>query len=299
MNELKHEPVLLEETIKFLDPRPNQNFVDGTVGDGGHASAILELTAPDGRLLGFDRDEGALRRAQHYLSKFGKRIKLVNDNYKNIRQYAAPDFDARGILLDLGYSLVQIKSPERGFSFHEQGPLDMRFDTEQGITAAEIVNTYSEADLARIFLLYGEERYARPIARQIIRQRKKKLIETTLELVGVIEKSVPWKYLHSKLHFATRTFQALRIETNGELEGLEQALPDALSALGNHGRLAVITFHSLEDRIVKQFMRRQARAATVKLITKKPIKPSEREININPRSRSAKLRVCEKIKKQK
>lgn len=295
MNDQHHEPVLLEETIKFLDPKKNENFVDGTVGDGGHASEILKLTGPGGKLIGFDRDAKALRRAQHNLSTFGERIKLINSNYKNLDQYVTATFKSGGILLDLGFSLIQIKDPKRGFSFRENGPLDMRYDLKQKDDAAQIVNFYNEEDLYQVILQYGEDRFARRIAKTIVQERKKSPIATTLELVNVISKAVPKKFQRSKLHFATRTFQALRIETNEELAGLEETLPKAINILKKNGRLAVISFHSLEDRIVKRFFKQMDREGVIKTLTKKPIKPSEKEIKENPRARSAKLRVCEKI----
>jgi len=295
MNDQHHEPVLLEETIKFLDPKKNENFVDGTVGDGGHASEILKLTGPRGKLIGFDRDFKALRRAQHNLSKFGERIKLINSNYKNLDQYVTATFKSGGILLDLGFSLIQIKDPKRGFSFRENGPLDMRYDMKQKDDAAHIVNFYNEEDLYQVIWQYGEDKFARRIAKTIVQERKKSPIATTLELVNVISKAIPKKFQRSKLHFATRTFQALRIETNEELTGLEETLPKAINILKKNGRLAVISFHSLEDRIVKRFFKQMDREGVIKTLTKKPIKPSEEEIKRNPRSRSAKLRVCEKI----
>jgi 16S rRNA (cytosine1402-N4)-methyltransferase len=295
MNDQHHEPVLLEETIKFLDPKKNENFVDGTVGDGGHASEILKLTEPAGKLIGFDRDDRALRRAQHNLSTFGERIKLINSNYENLDQYVPANFKASGILLDLGFSLIQIKDPKRGFSFRENGPLDMRYDMKQKDDAAHIVNFYNEEDLYQVIWQYGEDRFARRIAKAIVQERKKSPIATTLELVNVISKAIPKKFQRSKLHFATRTFQALRIETNEELDGLEETLPKAINVLKKNGRLAVISFHSLEDRIVKRFFKQMDREGAIKILTKKPIKPSEEEVGRNPRARSAKLRVCEKI----
>jgi len=294
MNNQKHEPVMLAEAIQYLNPEANDNFVDGTVGDGGHAQAILERTAPNGKLIGFDRDERALQRAEHNLSKFGERVKLINDNFANIDNYVSGDFKTSGILLDFGFSLIQIKAAERGFSFREQGPLDMRYDQRQEISAADIVNTYSEERLVEIFRKYGEERYARPIAKEIIAYRKKTPIATTLELVSVVSRAVPKSYLHSHIHFATRIFQALRIETNKELEAIEEVLPKAIKLLNSGGRLVTISFHSLEDRIVKQFFKQQEKEACIKILTKKPIKPSAEEVNSNPRARSAKLRAIEK-----
>jgi len=296
MNAIKHEPVLLDETIEYLNPKPNENFIDGTVGDGGHAAAILELTAPGGKLIGFDRDRRALERANRYLSKYGERTKLIHSNFKNINQYVTADFKTRGVILDLGFSLAQIKDPQRGFSFREDGPLDMRYNQSQALTAADVVNTYNEDDLAKIFLLYGGEKYARRIAKNIVVRRKKKPFERTLELVAAISEAVPKKYHHAKIHFATRAFQALRIETNNELASVEEALPEALNIITEGGRLTIIAFHSLEDRIVKKFFKKKEKEGEIKILTKKPIKPKPEEIKRNPRARSAKLRVCEKVK---
>jgi 16S rRNA (cytosine1402-N4)-methyltransferase len=290
-----HEPVLLDETIKYLDPKTGENFIDGTVGDGGHAGEILKLTGPDGRLIGFDRDEKALRRAQNNLSKFGERITLIHDNFKNIDSYVSADFKTSGVLFDFGFSLVQIKEAERGFSFREQGPLDMRYNRQQELTAADIVNKYTREELETILKKYGEERYARKIADEIVRYRKKTPIATTLELVSVIGRAVPKSYQHSRIHFATRTFQALRIETNRELESIEEALPKAVDLLVPGGRMATIAFHSLEDRIVKHYFRALLKEGKIKILTKKPIKPADKETEKNPRARSAKLRAVEKI----
>lgn len=295
MNELKHVPVLLDETIRYLDPKPGENFIDGTVGDGGHALKILTLTSPDGKIFGFDRDEQALRRARENLLIFGERVKLIHDNFSNINKYVQSMPDICGVLLDLGFSLAEIKDPQRGFSFSAQGPLDMRYDRRQELTAAQIVNTYSEQELSKIIGDYGGEKYADEIARGIIQYRKKTPIATTQELVRVIGESVPNRYLRSKIHFATRTFQALRIETNDELESLNKALPRALEFLKQGGRIVVISFHSLEDRIVKNFFRDNQREGRVKILTKKPIVPTEGETKDNPRARSAKLRAAKII----
>ncbi|MBU0648751.1 16S rRNA (cytosine(1402)-N(4))-methyltransferase RsmH [Patescibacteria group bacterium] len=292
----RHLPALAKEAIEFLGPKPNQNFIDCTIGDGGHAEVILDKTAPRGKLVGFDRDEQALNRARKFLSKFGERIQLINDNFANLDKYVDTASKPDGILFDFGFSSAEIQDPERGFSFHASGPLDMRFDRRQELTAAHIVNMYVEKDLVRIFRQYGEERYALKIARQIVQTRKKSPIAMTQELVRVIGQAVPASYLRSRIHFATRVFQALRVETNAELEAIEAALPKALAALKPGGTIVAISFHSLEDRIVKHLFKDWAKQDLVKILTKKPIRPSEPEIENNPRARSAKLRAIQKQK---
>jgi 16S rRNA (cytosine1402-N4)-methyltransferase len=247
MNELRHEPVLLREAIQYLDPKPGENFIDGTVGHGGHAKEILKNNAPNGKVFAFDRDETSLEIAKKNLSAFGERVLFIHDNFANLDKYVHTISKTRGILLDLGYSLLQIKDPARGFSFSFAGPLDMRYDQRQELTVADIVNKYTEQELAQIIKKYGEERYARQIARKIVEQRKKSPIATTTELVGIIGQAVPKRYLHAKIHFATRTFQALRIETNKELQSLETVLPKALGILEPEARIVVISFHSLEE----------------------------------------------------
>ncbi|HTK04498.1 MAG TPA: 16S rRNA (cytosine(1402)-N(4))-methyltransferase RsmH [Candidatus Eisenbacteria bacterium] len=292
----EHVPVLLKETIEGLRLRPNGNTVDCTVGAGGHAEAVLEATSPSGRLLGLDLDEAALDAARRNLERFGSRAMLVHESYRNIGR-VLPDTSfgpVQAALLDLGFSSIEIDDPSRGFSFRFDAPLDMRFDRSQETTAAEIVNGWSLDDLARILWEYGEERFARKIADAIVRARRRERILTTFTLVDLIAHSVPAWYRRGKIHFATRTFQALRIAVNDELGNLRAALPDLLAALEPGGRLAVIAFHSLEDRIVKEFFKAKAAEGALTIITKRPIVASEGEIGENPRSRSAKLRVAEK-----
>ena len=292
-----HVPVLLKETIEGLDLHPGDNVIDGTVGAGGHAAAILERTAPDGRLLGLDVDEAALDAARRNLGAFGSRAMLVRESYRNVgRVLPGQAFGpAQAALLDLGFSSMEIDDPSRGFSFRFDGPLDMRFDRRQDETAASIVNGWELDDLARIFWEYGEERLARKIADGIVKARRKERILTTTALVDVIARSVPAWYRRSKLHFATRTFQALRIATNDELGNVRAALPDLLDALAPGGRLAVISFHSLEDRIVKRFFQDMAAEGRLTIKTKRPLVAADDEVEANPRSRSAKLRVAVKI----
>ncbi len=303
----QHIPVLVQEVLDGLAVRPGGAYLDATVGGGGHACAILQVSSPDGRLLGLDRDPDAIRRALKRLSAFGDRVKVVHASYVELRRVARDEgmLPLDGILFDLGFSSWQIEDPERGFAFSQDGPLDMRFDPTAGRTAADLVNQLSEDALVDLLFRYGEEPRSRQIARAIIMARP---IHTTGELAEVVSRAVGGR--RGALHPATRTFQALRIAVNRELEAVEAALPRALLALRPGGRLAVITFHSLEDRIVKHFLRRESRDCicppeypvcrcdhkkVVRVLTRKPIRPSEEEIARNPRSRSAKLRLAEKI----
>lgn len=302
-----HQPVLYHEIIHALQPKSPGFYVDGTVGAGGHARGILEACAPDGRLLGLDLDPQALALAGETLAPYQPRFHLLQASYAALDsvlpQLGWPP--VQGILLDLGLSSMQVDHPERGFSFLHDGPLDMRFDPRQPVSAADLVNTLPEAELADILYRYGEERNARQIARAILQARP---VQTTRQLAAVIEALSPRR--GDRLHPATRTFQALRIAVNRELDAIQSALPQAVAALAPGGRLAIISFHSLEDRLVKEFFRRESRdclcpprqpvctcghVATLKEITRKPVTPTEAEIKQNPRARSAKLRVAEKI----
>ncbi len=306
MKDSLHKPVLYQEIIHALQPKNPGRYVDGTVGAGGHARGILEACAPDGRLLGLDVDPQALTAARETLAPYGQRATLVQASYTALpdvmRQLGWDAVD--GILLDLGVSSMQLDQPERGFMFQHDAPLDMRFDAQHGMTAAELLNTASESEIADILFRYGEEPQARRIARSIVKARP---IETTLQLAEIVKKAYPG---HSRMHPATRTFQALRIAVNDELGAVESVLPKAVQALQPGGRLAVISFHSLEDRIVKDFFRSESkdrlnppyerlyeveRKATLKEVHRKPITPSEEEVQENPRARSAKLRVAEKV----
>ena len=303
-----HIPVMVNEVIEGLNIRPWSRYVDCTLGCGGHAAAILEHCLPGGQLLGIDTDPEAIKIAQAKLSSYQDSIKIINDNFVNLqaicRQYSFMSPPINGILFDLGLSSLQLGDSVRGFSFQNDGPLDMRFSPSQKLTAAEIVNTSSEAELARIIWTYGEEIHSRHIARQILLARP---LETTLQLAQVVERAVGSR--RGRIHPATKTFQALRIAVNQELKNLELALKQAVNLLDFNGRLAVISYHSLEDRIVKQLLQREAKdcicppetptcvcghKARVSLINKKVIKPSPAEIEANPRSRSAKLRVAER-----
>ncbi len=291
-----HVPVLLQEIRDGLALKPNDAVIDCTVGAGGHAATILERTAPNGCLLGFDLDEAALDAARSKLERFGSRAMLVRENYRNVeRVLQTYSFGpVQAALLDLGFSSLEIDDPSRGFSFRADGPLDMRYDGRQEQSAATIVNGWSTDDLAKIFWEYGEERFARRIAGAIVEARRRQPIIGTLQLVDVIAGAVPAGYRRGKIHFATRSFQALRIATNDELGNLEAALPALMRILAPGGRLAVISFHSLEDRIVKRFFQEQGKAGAADILTKRPIIASETEVAANPRSRSAKLRIIRK-----
>jgi len=302
-----HLPVLLDEAIEGLRARPGGYFVDCTVGLGGHAAAILERIKPSGRLLGIDADPEAIEVSQDELSNYGEAVTLANDNFVNLeaicKRYHFHPVD--GVLFDLGVSSLQLDTAERGFSFQLDAHLNMRFDPRQGLTASDIVNTFSEQELARLIEKYGEERHSRRIARHIVQNRP---VATTLELARLVEQALRSK--RARIHPATRTFMALRIAANSELQNLEPALKQAIDLLRPEGRLAVISYHSLEDRIVKQFMRRAASSClcpprtvmcrcghvpTLKVISRKVIKPTSLEIESNPRSRSAKLRIAERL----
>jgi 16S rRNA (cytosine1402-N4)-methyltransferase len=309
-----HIPVLLEATLSLLAPQPGGVYIDATIGGGGHAERILEMSTPDGRLLGIDADPLALQAARERLSPFGQRVVLVNAYFDRLASIVTDTGfkPADGVLFDLGVSSAQLATADRGFSFQLEGPLDMRMGPEALHSAADIVNTAREEELTRIFREYGEERFARRIARHIVASRQRQPIRTTTDLVHIIMAAVPARSAGSspRIHPATRVFQALRIAVNDELGRLQRALPQALDVLRVGGHLVVISFHSLEDRIVKRFFQAEAsgcicppqvpacvcgRAPTVKLLTRKPIQPDSNEITRNPRARSAKLRAAEKI----
>jgi len=302
-----HIPVLLKEAIEAMAVQPGGRYIDCTLGGGGHAAAILERSSPGGQLLGIDSDREAIEVAGSRLEPYSDSALLVNDNFVNLKDICIKyDFyPVHSILFDLGLSSLQLNGSGRGFSFQRDAPLDMRLNPGQEITAADIVNTYSEIKLAQLIRAYGEDSFSHRIARYIVQKRP---IRTTLQLAHTIEQAVGGR--RGKLHPATRTFQALRIAVNRELDNLEAVLKQAVGLLGFEGRLVVISYHSLEDRIVKQFMQREAKdcicppsiptcvcghKASLKLISRKVITPSETEIRRNPRSRSAKLRVAERV----
>jgi len=298
---------MVEEVVQALAVEPGGRYVDCTVGGGGHAAAILEASAPGGQLLGIDADPDAVRAAAERLKSYGAAVLLVNDNFVSLEAicFGYSFYPVHGILFDLGLSSLQLEDSRRGFSFQRDGPLDMRFDPAQTVTAADIVNTLPEGELAQIIETYGEERYARRIARDIVRERP---VTSTLHLAQIVAGAVPGA--RGRIHPATRTFQALRIAVNHELENLEMALAQAVDLLGFEGRLVVISYHSLEDRVVKQFMHRESRdcicppgvpecvcghKASLRLINRKVITTSAAEERANPHSRSARLRAAERI----
>jgi 16S rRNA (cytosine1402-N4)-methyltransferase len=303
----QHVPVLYQEVLTNLDPVPGGLYVDGTVGAGGHSRGILLASSPDGQLLGLDRDPAALQAATEALAEFGQRATLVQGSYADLKTHLnnLNWHTVDGILLDLGLSSLQLDQPERGFSFRLDGPLDMRFDPGQSLQASDLVNHASKEELAELIFKYGEEEHSRKIAAAIIANRP---LGSTKELAEIIAATMGRR--SSKIHPATKTFQALRIAVNQELDALESFLPQALEALRPGGRLAVIAFHSLEDRMVKQFFRLESsdcicppqvpqcvcgHTAVIREITRRPIIAGEEEIRHNPRSRSAKLRIAEKI----
>ncbi|MDD5639519.1 MAG: 16S rRNA (cytosine(1402)-N(4))-methyltransferase RsmH [Candidatus Pacebacteria bacterium] len=291
-----HIPVLLEETMEYLLPLQDKNFIDCTLNGGGHTKEILKRTAPKGKVLGIEVDPEIFKNIK---KEKIKRLIAVNDSYSNLKKIVEKEKfgKADGILFDIGMSSYHIDSSERGFSFLKDEPLLMSYNVEKGneTTAYEVINSYREEDLANIIYKYGEERYSRRIARNIVERRRIKPIKTTFELVSIIGDSVPSSYKRQKIHFATRTFQAIRIEVNRELDNFIDALPQAIDVLNNGGRLVVITFHSLEDRIAKMFFKEKQQSGEIKILTKKPIIASDEEMKNNPRSRSAKLRAIIKL----
>lgn len=313
--EFSHVPVLLEECIDGLNIKPDGIYVDGTLGGAGHSSEICKRLSPNGMLIGIDRDEEALRVSSKRLEEFDCKKAFVHGNYSDIknilRELDIEEID--GALLDLGVSSYQLDNPERGFSYMNDAALDMRMDRSEGMTAYDIVNEYSKDELYRIIKSYGEERWASRIADFIFKARREKPIETTFELVEIIKAAVPASARRNGPHPAKRTFQAIRIEVNDELGGVKRAVDDFIDVLAPKGRLAIISFHSLEDRIVKDaYSEREnpcvcppeipicvcGKKPEIKKINKKPIVPSESQEDENPRARSAKLRVCEKLGKR-
>ncbi|MDP3790590.1 MAG: 16S rRNA (cytosine(1402)-N(4))-methyltransferase RsmH [Candidatus Omnitrophota bacterium] len=293
-----HQSVMIEEAISSLNLKHGSIVVDGTVGGGGHSLQILKMITPAGRMIGIDADASVLKIAQERLKDFSGSFTLVNDNFRNIDRILskenAKDLDA--ILLDIGISSYQIEDTSRGFSIKNNSRLDMRMDPRSGITAYDIVNRYSEKDLSDIIEEYGEERFHNKVARYIVYARQKKPIETTQELALIVRRAVGYRYRNSRIDPATRTFQAIRIEVNDELRSLEEGLKSAIFWLKTGGRIVVISFHSLEDRIVKNLFKGYAELGILKIITKKPLTPSQDEVFNNPRARSAKMRVAERIK---
>jgi 16S rRNA (cytosine1402-N4)-methyltransferase len=295
-----HLPVLAEAVLALLVPRGGDLVVvDATVGGGGHAERILEALGPGGFLLGIDRDEEALAVARRRLERLGRRARLVRASFAELaRVLADAGLEAvDGVLYDLGVSSMHLDDPARGFSYRADGPLDMRMDRSQELTARDVVNTYSEEELARVLRRYGEERWASRIASFIVRARRRRPLSTTLELVDVIRDAVPTAARRGGPHPARRTFQALRIEVNRELDQLEASLPQAVAALREGGRLVAISYHSLEDRIVKRFLVSESRgeAPRLRVITSSPLRPGAAEVARNRRARAAKLRAAERL----
>jgi len=309
--EFKHVSVLLDECINGLNIRPDGVYVDGTMGGAGHSSEIVKKLSDKGLLIGIDRDTEALQASKKRLEGY-KNVRYIHSNFSCIKQILEDEGISRidGALIDLGVSSYQLDCAERGFSYMEDAPLDMRMDKTSGFSAYDVVNGYSQPQLTRIFFDYGEEKFSKKIASLIEEKRKIKPIETTLELVDIIKTAIPERFRQKGSHPAKRVFQAIRIEVNGELEPLKDALSDFFECLSPGGRLCVISFHSLEDRIVKQTFASFAKGCVCpkdfpvcvcgkvpegKVITGKPVLPTDEEIEINKRSKSAKLRICEKI----
>ena len=307
----KHTSVLLEETVDGLNIKPDGIYVDGTLGGGGHAYEVCSRLGSKGRFIGIDQDEAAIEAAGARLSDFGERVTIVRSNYCDMKlrlQELGID-KVDGIVLDLGVSSYQLDTAERGFSYRVDAPLDMRMDRRQKMTAKDIVNDYSEMDLFRIIRDYGEDKFAKNIAKHIVMEREKGPIETTGQLIEIIKRAIPMKFQKTAGHPAKRTFQAIRIELNRELEVLRDTLDDMIELLNTDGRICIITFHSLEDRIVKSIFKRNEDPCTCpshfpvcvcgnvskgRVITRKPILPSEEELEENSRSKSAKLRIFER-----
>jgi 16S rRNA (cytosine1402-N4)-methyltransferase len=294
-----HVPVLIAELLHFLQCRPGGAYLDCTVGYGGLGAAILEASAPDGVVIGIDRDADAIAASRRRLAHDEGRVHLIHGDFRQLKRHLEQVRMVKvdGVIFDLGVSSAQLDRPERGFSFAKEGPLDMRMDLRQERNAADLVNGLSEVELADLIYRYGEERYSRRIARAIVRARGWQPLTTTQDLVSVLRDSVPAPYRHGRIHFATRTFQALRIAVNQELEGLDASFRDAADVLAPGGRLCIISFHSLEDRIAKRTIRAltQGPAPLLRSLTKKPHIASDAERGKNPRARSAKLRVAERV----
>lgn len=298
-----HVPVLLNEVLKYLDPKPGKFIIDGTTNGGGHTREIIKLMLPEGKYLAIDLDKELIQRTEKEINSAfnipNQKFKIVwkNANYREILNIITDSKlgKADGLVIDLGFSSEQIENSGRGFSFRKKEPIDMRYDREGSLSAYDVVNKFSESELSDIFFKYGEERYSRGIAREIVKERKLNAIGNTFQLVEIIKNGIPRKYEHGRIHFATRTFQALRIFVNDELGNLENLLKDLNSILRPNGVAVVISFHSLEDRIVKNYFREMKKNKNAELLTKKPITASEKEILINPKSRGAKLRAIKII----
>jgi 16S rRNA (cytosine1402-N4)-methyltransferase len=307
-----HRPVLLDEVTGLLDPKPGGVFVDCTLGGGGHARAVLQRIVPGGRLIGIDRDGDAIERATQELAEFADNVTLVRGDFGDLKDILN-DLQVgpvNGVTQDLGVSSYQLETRERGFSFSSDAPLDMRMDTDQSVTAAELVNTLPERELAQLIFIHSDERWAARIARAIVERRQQEPVRTTSQLAEIVRRAIPAKFHPPKIHPATRTFQALRLVVNSELEQLDRGLAAAADVLDEGGKLVVISYHSLEDRKVKQFFAAQSGRCqcppalpqcvcgakeTLRVITRKPVTATPEEIESNPRARSAKLRAAQKV----
>jgi len=289
-----HVPVLVEEVMTFLRCEPGRTYVDATLGGGGHASEILKRTAPDGVVIGIEWDEEALSEARNTLMPFGDRIKIFRESFVHLADFVGTE-SADGMLFDLGLSSIQVEKAERGFSFKGEGPLDMRMDQRMNRTAADLINRFSTEELETILFQYGEERWAKRIARAIVQERDGDPIRTTQRLRKIVHAAIPRRFHSRRIDPATRTFQAFRIRVNEELDNLGEILETGWKILKRGGRICIISFHSLEDRMVKETFRRQEKNGEMHILTKKPVVPSEEEQRRNPRSRSAKLRCAERV----
>jgi len=296
MEERVHLPVLQKEVIEYLNPKPNENFIDCTIGEGGHTLAIIERVLPKGRVLGIDWSPELIQelKIKTQKSKIKNNLVLVCDNFVNLKEIVEREKfqPVSGILFDLGMSSWHLEKSGRGFSFQKDETLDMRYNPQNPLTAEKIINQWPESEIKKVLKEYGEERFAKRIAKEVVEIRKIKPIKSTFQLVEVIRKAIPGESKRGRIHFATRSFQALRIAVNDELENLKKALPQTKEILESGGRLVVISFHSLEDRIIKNFLKEEK---GLQILTKKPIRPRREEIKINPRSRSAKLRAAIKL----
>jgi 16S rRNA (cytosine1402-N4)-methyltransferase len=291
---LKHTPVMVEEVMTFLKCEPGHTYVDATLGGGGHASEILKRSVPDGVVIGMEWDEDALSEARNTLMPFGDRVKIFRENFIHLPDLMKAE-SADGILLDLGLSSIQVEKEERGFSFRGEGPLDMRMDQRMNETAADLVNSLSSEELEYTLSQHGEERWAKRIARAVVQERERESIRTTQTLRKIVHRAIPRRFHSRRIDPATRTFQALRIRVNEELENLKKMLETGWKILKRGGRMCVISFHSLEDRMVKETFRTLEKEGEMRVLTKKPVTPCEEEQKRNPRSRSGKLRCAERI----
>lgn len=291
-----HIPVLKKEALEFLNPKSNENFIDATIGQAGHSLEILERSGPKGMVLGIDKTPEQIKIIEEKTKSFKERLILVCGNFADLKEISEKNNfgPVNGILMDLGFSSWHIDESGKGFTFQKDEPLLMSYGRE-GLTAEQIINQWTEEDLEMILSQYGQERFSGRIAKQIAKARNQKAITTTFQLIEEIKKAVPVKYQTGRIHFATRTFQALRIAVNQELESLKRALPQAVEILAPGGRLVIISFHSLEDRIIKLFFKEESAKKSIKILNKKPVAPGLEEVKANPRSRSAKIRAAQKI----